>query len=75
MKYAYPPEFIEALVDTANRAGLTTYSAKTTRDKIVQVCQFPPSAVYNHMLKELVPRLTWHIIDADGWFYGPDQAY
>lgn len=75
MRYAYPPEFIEALIDTAKRANLKTQSAKITQDKIVQVCQQPPSTIYNRMLKELVPRLAWHITDSDGWFYGPDQAY
>ena len=75
MHNTYPPEFIVALLDTAERAKITDMRAPKVVMRLAQLNDEAPSAAGAQEMRELVPHLCWLISEANGWFYGPGAQY
>ncbi len=71
----YPPEFIAALLDTAERAKIRDMRVPRLVARLAELNDEAPSPAGFHEMGELVPELCWLISEADGWFYGPGAQY
>jgi len=71
----YPPEFIAALLDTAERAKIKDARAPKLVARLAQLKVELPSPAGSREMGELVPHLCWLISEAGGWFYGPGAEY
>jgi len=71
----YPPEFIAALLDTAERANIKDADAPRVLERMAEFSLEPPSPQGNLEMMELVAKLCWIINEAGGWFYGAGGQY
>ncbi len=71
----YPPEFIEALLETAERAKSKDVRAPYIVQRLRNMLSRSPSPEIAKEMKALVPQLCWIIKEAGGWFYGPGAEY
>ncbi len=71
----YPPEFIEALLETAERANSRDVRMPYLLQRLRNMQAKPPSPESSQEMKAIVPQLCWIIRDAGGWFYGPDSSF
>ena len=71
----YPPEFLEALLDTAEQAKSSDVRTPYIIQRLRKVQSAPPSPEIAKEMKALVPQLCWIIKEAGGWFYGPGAVY
>ena len=71
----YPPEFIEALLETAERAKTRDVRTPYLIQRLRNVQHEAPSPEIAKEMKALIPQLCWIIQEAGGWFYGPGGSY
>ena len=71
----YPPEFIVALLETAERANIEDTGASGVMARLVEINGQTAQPAQISEMQELVPQLCWLISEADGWFYGPGTQY
>lgn len=71
----YPPEFIAALLDTAEQAKIRSPRAVEMITRLGQLNIAALSPAGARELRALVPKICWLISESDGWFYGPGAEY
>jgi hypothetical protein len=71
----YPPEFIVALLETAERANIEDDGAARVMARILEINAKAPQLAEASEMQGLVSKLCWLISEADGWFYGPGTQY
>jgi hypothetical protein len=71
----YPPEFIAALLDTAERAKIEDRDAPKVMRRLAELIRETPSPTGMQEMMTLVPKLCWLISEAGGWFYGSGAQY
>ena len=71
----YPPEFIAALLDTAERAKIRDLRAPRMMVRLAKLINEAASPAASREMQELVPQLCWLISEANGWFYGSGTQY
>ena len=71
----YPPEFIEALLETAERAKSRDVRMPHILLRLRRLNEAAPSPENAHEMKALVPQVCWIVQEAGGWFFGPDSSY
>ena len=74
-RHPYPPEFIAALLETAERADSKDVRAAYMLSRLRSLSEEEPGPEATKEMKALVPQLCWLIAEAGGWFYGPDSDY
>lgn len=71
----YPPEFIAALLETAERAKSQDVRAPYLLSRLRNLNEATPTPDTAKEMKALVPQLCWLVQEAGGWFYGPGAEY
>jgi hypothetical protein len=71
----YPPEFIVALLETAERANIEDDGAARVMARMLEINAKAPQPAEAGEMQGLVSELCWLISEADGWFYGPGTHY
>lgn len=74
-RHLYPPEFIAAILDTAERAKSSNPRAPQIAKRLAALSAAPPSARSAGQMQALLSELCWIIQEASGWFYGPGGSY
>jgi hypothetical protein len=74
-RHSYPPEFISALLETAERAKSNDPRWHYLTARLAALIDQGPSVENAIEMKAIVPQLCWLIQDSGGWFYGPGAAY
>ncbi len=74
-RHPYPPEFIEALIETAERANTKDVRTPYILQRLRTMQSAHPGPEISKELKVLIPQLCWIISNAGGWFYGPGGQY
>jgi hypothetical protein len=71
----YPPDFIEALLETAERAQSRDVRMLHILVRLRRLNEAKPNPENAQEMKALVPQICWIVHDADGWFHGPGAEY
>ncbi|MDA1330799.1 MAG: hypothetical protein O3B43_07030 [Chloroflexi bacterium] len=74
-RHPYPPEFIAALLETAERATSKDPRLPYLTARLSNLISQAPSLENTVEMKAIVPQLCWLIREGGGWFYGPESSY
>jgi hypothetical protein len=74
-RHPYPTEFIEGLIETAERANTKDVRTPYILQRLRKMQSALPGPEISKELKALIPQLCWIISKASGWFYGPGGQY